>query len=42
MPLAAVRTVAVTPESATSVVLDEGAAPDAEIVPLGTRRTRSC
>ena len=30
-----VRTVAVTPESATSVVLDEGAAPGGEHVPLG-------
>jgi chorismate dehydratase len=35
VPLAQVRTVAVTPESATSVVLTRVLLPDAELVPLG-------
>src|SRR3954465_2937928 len=34
-PLARIRTVAVTPESATSVVLTRVLFPDAELVPLG-------
>ena len=42
MPLGQVRSVAVTPESATSVVLTKVLLPKAEIVPLGRTRTPSC
>ena len=41
-PLEQVRVVAVTPESATSVVLTKVLLPEAEHVPSGRIRTRSC